>query len=60
MAARTTKQKRQQELSWALKICIGFRSSCHFIPKDLILKQGFVVMLDEIIESIRRELRNIK
>lgn len=57
----TPKQKRQRELSWALRICMGFRGAArHFIPKDIILKQGLLVMVDGIIESIRVELRNIK
>lgn len=54
------KQNRQRQLAWALRICMGFRGSCHFIPNDLLLKNSLLSILDGIIKELRYELENIK
>lgn len=56
----TAKQLRQQKLSWALRICIGFKVSMHFIPRDLKLKSFVYNSLNALIQEIQAELRNIK
>lgn len=55
----SARQLRQRKLAWALKICMGFRASVHFIPNDIIFKKGMVQYLDEVIRDLKYSLRNI-
>jgi hypothetical protein len=54
------KQKRQRQLAWALRICMGFYAAMHMIPRDLKLKSYVRNSLNALIDEIRAELRNIK
>jgi len=55
----TARQKRQQKLSWALRICMGFRTSMYFIPRDIAHVSVLRLYVDRTIEELRHELRNI-
>jgi hypothetical protein len=54
------KQVRQRKLSWALKICMGFRASLHVIPRDIGYTNTMIRYLELVIDNLRAELRNIK
>lgn len=56
----TDKQKRQRELSWALRICLGFQGSLHFLPKGTPGLTLLRIDLSHVINVLRQELRNIK
>ena len=63
--AGTTKQKKQQELSWKLKVIMGCRQNIYprerDLPKDVVNNlMSICTELKEIETILRRELTNIK
>jgi hypothetical protein len=54
------KQKKQRQLAWALKICMGFYALMHMIPKELKFRVYVQNALTALTDEIRAELRNIK
>lgn len=65
MAVRTEKQKRQQELSWKLRMVMGARGNLYpreksLSPRTQSILNSIYVSLKAAEECIRQELANIK
>lgn len=57
----TKKQRRQRELAWSLRICMGFEASLkHFVSRDIGNNHMLLRQLELMIDNLRHELRNIK